>query len=120
MFNLNPKECRIIPVSNHLVAIALLEREVQFTTFKDQTSLNNVEDLGFYYTGQLFSLKDMLIIKDTLISMLLDYFKDNVGDYLKYSPSCPRRGKIYIKYLTKAGFTCFELGNGLWIIIYPH
>lgn len=108
-----------------VVVVSLLEKEVQFVTYKDMEekdvfSMDGSEYGGFLYTGPAFSMREMMGIKDLLLDMLERYFLENIGDFLKFTPTCSKRGRIYIAFLKKAGYTAIEYGDGEYLIIYPH
>lgn len=116
-----PKSKAII-FDHALVVVSLLNDEVQFTTYEG-TDINTIYDNpfeGFIYTGQPFSMREMMEIKDLLISMLLEHFGFNPGSFLKYTPTCSKRGRIYLAFLARAGFTCIDYDYRDFMIIYPH
>ena len=121
-----PSELAQVLVLDHaMVVVTLLEREIQFCTYEgieesDLFNMNGSEDGGFEYTGTTFSMKEMLGIKDLLLSMMSDYFTTNVGDFLKFTPTCLQRGRIYIAFLKKAGYTVIDYGDKDYLITYPY
>ena len=121
-----PSELAQVLVLDHaMVVVTLLEKEIQFCTYEgieesDLFNMNGSEDGGFEYTGTTFSMKEMLGIKDLLLSMMSDYFTTNVGDFLKFTPTCLQRGRIYIAFLKKAGYTVIDYGDKDYLITYPY
>ena len=76
-----------------IVVVSILDKEIQFVTYEgieesDIFNMNGAEDGGFVYTGPAFSMKEMVGIKDLLLSMMSNYFTTNVGDFLKFTPTC--------------------------------
>lgn len=112
-------------LENAIVVVSLLEREIQFVTYegieeKDIFNMNGSEDGGFIYTGPAFSMTEMMGIKDLLLAMMSSFFKANTGDFLKFTPTCSKRGRIYIAYLKKAGYTVIDYGDKDYLITYPY
>ena len=112
-------------VKSAIVVVSLLEREVQFVTYEgieehQLLDMNGAEDGGFIYTGPALSMQEMLGIKDLLISMMSRYFENNVGDFLKFTPTCSKRGRIYLAYLKKAGYKVIDYGSNDYLITYPY
>lgn len=116
---------KAIQFPNSLVVVTLLGGEVQFTTYEGET-LEGLEDLllnpyeGFIYTGAPFTMRELGEIKDLLLNMLGDYFKASPGDFLRYTPTCSKRGRIYMAYLKRAGYSLIDYGDDSYLIIYPH
>lgn len=116
---------KAIQFPNSLVVVTLLDGEVQFTTYEGET-LEGLEDLllnpyeGFIYTGTPFTMRELGEIKDLLLNMLGDYFKASPGDFLRYTPTCSKRGRIYMAYLKRAGYSLIDYGDENYLIIYPH
>lgn len=103
------------------VLVSLIDDNVEFCTLKGTDPVwSNNEVVSFMYTSDMFNFKDMMVIKNTLISMMKEFFSSNEGGFLKYQPSCPRRDKIYLRYLEKAGYTAIEYGDNEYLITYPH
>ena len=121
-----PSELAQVLVLNHaMVVVTLLEREIQFCTYEgieesDLFNMNGSEDGGFVYTGPAFSMKEMVGIKDLLLIMMSTYFSTNVGDFLKFTPTCLQRGRVYLAYLRKAGYTVIDYGDKDYLITYPY
>lgn len=121
-----PSELAQVLVLNHaMVVVTLLEREIQFCTYEgieesDLFNMNGSEDGGFVYTGPAFSMKEMVGIKDLLLIMMSTYFSTNVGDFLKFTPTCLQRGRVYLAYLRKAGYTVIAYGDKDYLITYPY
>lgn len=116
---------QVLVLDHAMVVVTLLEKEIQFCTYEgieesDLFNMNGSEDGGFEYTGTTFSMKEMLGIKDLLLSMMSNYFTTNVGDFLKFTPTCLQRGRIYIAFLKKAGYTVIDYGDEDYLITYPH
>ena len=108
-----------------IVVVSILDKEIQFVTYEgieesDIFNMNGAEDGGFVYTGPAFSMKEMVGIKDLLLSMMSNYFNTNVGDFLKFTPTCSQRGRIYLAYLRKAGYTVIDYGDKDYLITYPY
>ena len=109
-----------------MVVVTLIGKEIQFWTYEgiEESDLFNMmngsEDGWVVYTGTAFSMKEMFGIKDLLLSMISNYFKSNVGDFLKFTPTCLQRGRIYIAFLKKAGYTVIDYGDKDYLIIYPY
>lgn len=108
-----------------IVVVSILDKEIQFVTYEgieesDIFNMNGAEDGGFVYTGPAFSMKEMVGIKDLLLSMMSNYFTTNVGDFLKFTPTCSQRGRIYLAYLRKAGYTVIDYGDKDYLITYPY
>ena len=108
-----------------IVVVSILDKEIQFVTYEgieesDIFNMNGAEDGGFVYTGPAFSMKEMVGIKDLLLSMMSNYFTTNVGDFLKFTPTCSQRGRIYLAYLRKAGYTVIDYGYKDYLITYPY
>ena len=108
-----------------MVVVTLLEKEIQFCTYEgieesDLFNMNGSEDGGFVYTGPALSMKEMVGIKDLLLNMMSQYFKSNVGDFLKFTPTCLQRGRIYLAYLKKAGYTVIDYGVNDYLITSQH
>lgn len=108
-------------LKNAMVVVTLLEKEIQFCTYEgieesDLFNMSGSEDGGFVYTGPAFSMQEMLGIKDLLLSMMSQYFKSNEGDFLKFTPTCLQRGRIYIAFLKKAGYTVIDYGVNDYLI----
>lgn len=115
--------CKALTIKDKaIVVVALLDQEIQFTTFEgnDVNAMYENEFEGFIYTGKPFTLKDMVALKDMLLSMLKDYFNSNIGGFIKYKPTCSVRDKMYMKYLEKSGYTCIGYGEGEYLITYPY
>lgn len=107
------------------VVVSLLKKEIQFVTYegmgeKDVLSMDGSEDGGFVYTGPAFSMSEMMGIKDLLLDMLSSFFKANTGDFLKFTPTCSKRGRIYIAFLKKAGYTLIDYGDNDYLITSQH
>ena len=116
---------QVLVLDHAMVVVTLLEKEIQFCTYEgieesDLFNMNGSEDGGFEYTGTTFSMKEMLGIKDLLLSMMSDYFTTNVGDFLKFTPTCLQRGRIYIAFLKKAGYTVIDYGINDYLITSQH
>lgn len=112
-------------LENAIVVVSLLEREIQFVTYegieeKDIFNMNGSEDGGFIYTGPAFSMLEMMGIKDLLIAMMSSFFRSNIGDFLKFTPTCSKRGRIYIAFLKKAGYTVIDYGYNDYLITSQH
>lgn len=112
-------------LENAIVVVSLLEREIQFVTYegieeKDIFNMCGAEDGGFIYTGPAFSMREMMGIKDLLVSMMARYFLENIGDFLKFTPTCSKRGRIYIAFLKKAGYTVIDYGYNDYLITSQH
>lgn len=112
-------------LENAIVVVSLLEKEIQFVTYegieeKDIFNMNGAEDGGFVYTGPAFSMTEMMGIKDLLVSMMSRYFTNNVGDFLKFTPTCNKRGRIYVAFLKKAGYTVIDYGINDYLITSQH
>lgn len=108
-----------------VVVVSLLEKEVQFVTYKDMKendvfNMDGSEDGGFVYTGPAFSMTEMMGIKDLLLTMMSSFFKANTGDFLKFTPTCSKRGRIYIAFLKKAGYTLIDYGDNNYLITSQH
>lgn len=115
--------CKSLTIKDKaIVVVSLLDQEIQFCTYEgtDINVMYQNEFEGFIYTGKAFILKDMIALKDLLLSMLKDYFNSNVGGFIKYKPTCKVRDKMYMKYLEKSGYTCIEYGNSEYLITYPY
>ena len=120
MYNSN-EAVEVLVLKGHTILVSLVEAEVEFCTFKGIDPIwGNNESVDFNHVSNIFDMRDMLTVKDTLLSLMKEYFSHNVGGFLKYSPSCPRRDKIYLRYLEKSGFTSIGYGDGEYLIIYPH
>lgn len=120
MYN-NNEAVEILVMKGHTVLVSLVESEVEFCTFigTDELWCNN-ESIDFNQAAGVFDMRDMMKVKDALLSLMKEYFSANVGGFLKYSPSCPRRDKIYLRYLEKSGYTTVGYGDNEYIITYPH
>lgn len=114
-------EVTTLIIKDYTVLVSLVDNNVEFCTLKgtDPIWFNN-EVVSFMYTSDMFDFKDMLVIKNTLLSMMKDFFSTNMGGFLKYEPSCPRRDKIYLRYLEKAGYTTIDYGDNQYLITYPY
>ena len=120
MYNSN-EAVEVLVLKGHTILVSLVEAEVEFCTFKGIDPIwGNNESVDFNHVSNIFDMRDMLTVKDTLLSLMKEYFSHNVGGFLKYSPSCPRRDNIYLRYLEKSGFTSIGYGDGEYLIIYPH
>lgn len=116
---------QVLVLDNAMVVVTLLEKEIQFCTYEgieesDLFNMNGSEDGGFVYTGPALSMKEMVGIKDLLLNMMSQYFKSNVGDFLKFTPTCLQRGRIYLAYLKKAGYTVIDYGVNDYLITSQH
>lgn len=115
---------QVLVLDHAMVVVTLLEKEIIFWTYEveesDLFNMNGSEDGWLVYTGPAFSMKEMVGIKDLLLSMMSDYFKSNVGDFLKFTPTCLQRGRIYIAFLKKAGYTVIDYGDKDYLITYPY
>lgn len=120
MYN-NNEAVEVLVMKGHTILVSLVEGEIEFCTFKgiDPLWCNN-ESIGFNEAAGVFDMRDMLRVKDALLSLMKEYFSHNVGGFLKYSPACPRRDKIYLRYLAKAGYTCIDYGENQYLIIHPY
>ena len=120
MYN-NNEAVEIWVIKGHTVLVSLVEAEVEFCTFigTDELWCNN-ESIDFNAAAGVFDMRDMLQVKDALLSLMKEFFLANVGGFLKYSPACPRRDKIYLRYLEKAGYTAINYGDNEYLITYPH
>ena len=120
MYN-NNEAVEILVMKGHTVLVSLVEAEVEFCTFigTDELWCNNTS-IGFNEAAGVFDMRDMLQVKDALLSLMKEFFLANVGGFLKYSPACPRRDKIYLRYLEKAGYTAINYGDNEYLITYPH
>ena len=110
----------VLDHANAMVVVTLLEKEIQFWTYEgiEESDLFNMN--WFVYTGPAFSMKEMVGIKDLLLNMMSEYFKSNVGDFLKFTPTCLQRGRIYIAFLKKAGYTVIDYGYNDYLITSQH
>ena len=113
---------QVLVLDHAMVVVTLLEKEIQFCTYEgiEESDLFRSEDGWLVYTGPAFSMKEMVGIKDLLLSMMSDYFKSNVGDFLKFTPTCLQRGRIYIAFLKKAGYTVIDYGINDYLITSQH
>lgn len=116
---------QVLVLDHAMVVVTLLEKEIQFCTYEgieesDLFNMNGSEDGGFVYTGPALSMKEMVGIKDLLLNMMSQYFKSNVGDFLKFTPTCLQRGRIYLAYLKKAGYTVIDYGVNDYLITSQH
>ena len=103
-------------LENAIVVVSLLEREIVFWTYEvEESDLFNMNG-WLVYTGTAFSMKEMFGIKDIILSMISNYFTTNVGDFLKFTPTCLQRGRIYIALLKKAGYTVIDYGINDYLI----
>lgn len=120
MYN-NNEAVEVLVMKGHTVLVSLVESEVEFCTFigTDELWCNN-ESIDFNAAANIFDMKDMLVIKNTLLSLMEEFFLHNAGGFLKYSPACPRRDKIYLRYLEKAGYTAIDYGENEYLITFPH
>lgn len=120
MYN-NNEAVEILVMKGHTVLVSLVEAEVEFCTFigTDELWCNN-ESIDFNAAAGVFDMRDMLQVKDALLSLMKEFFLANVGGFLKYSPACSRRDKIYLRYLEKAGYTAINYGDNEYLITYPH
>lgn len=122
---LNIPATKAIEFVNATVVVTLLNNEVQFTTYEGEP-IEGLEDLllnpyeGFIYTGVSFTMQQMGQIKDLLLDMLREHFQANPGSFLKYTPTCSKRGRIYLAYLKRAGYTTIDYGDNDYLIVYPH
>ena len=112
-------------LENAIVVVSLLEKEIQFVTYegieeKDIFNMNGAEDGGFVYTGPAFSMSEMMGIKDLLLVMMSSFFRANTGDFLKFTPTCNKRGRIYVAFLKKAGYTVIDYGINDYLITSQH
>lgn len=112
-------------LENAIVVVSLLEREIQFVTYegieeKDIFNMCGAEDGGFIYTGPAFSMSEMMGIKDLLLVMMSSFFRANTGDFLKFTPTCNKRGRIYVAFLKKAGYTVIDYGINDYLITSQH
>lgn len=116
---------QVLVLDHAMVVVTLLEKEIQFCTYEgieesDLFNMNGSEDGGFVYTGPALSMKEMVGIKDLLLNMMSQYFKSNIGDFLKFTPTCLQRGRIYLAYLKKAGYTVIDYGVNDYLITSQH
>lgn len=122
---LNIPATKAIEFVNATVVVTLLNNEVQFTTYEGEL-IEGLEDLllnsyeGFIYTGVSFTMQQMGQIKDLLLDMLGEHFQANSGSFLKFTPTCSKRGRIYLAYLNRAGYTTIDYGDNEYLITYPH
>lgn len=122
---LNIPATKAIEFVNATVVVTLLNNEVQFTTYEGEP-VESLEDLllnpyeGFIYTGVSFTMQQLGQIKDLLLDMLGEHFQANPGSFLKYTPTCSKRGRIYLAYLKRAGYTTIDYGDNDYLIVYPH
>ena len=116
---------KALEFNNATVVVTLLNDEVQFTTYEGG-SIEGLEDLllnsyeGFIYTGGSFTMQQLGQIKDLLLDMLGEHFQAKPGSFLKYTPTCSKRGRIYLAYLKRAGYTTIDYGDNDYLIVYPH
>ena len=120
MYN-NNEAVEILVMKGHTVLVSLVDNTIEFCTLKgvDPLWCNN-EQVSFTSVSDTFDMKDFLTIKDHMIGMLKEFFSANPGGFLKYQPSCPRRDKIYLRYLEKSGYTTIGYGIDEYLITYPH
>lgn len=103
------------------VLVSLIDDEIEFCTLKGTDPLwSNNTPVPFNYVSDMFGIKEMLTIKNSLISLMKEFYIANPGGFLKYTPSCERRDRIYLSYLRKAGFTSIEYGNKEYLVTYPY
>ena len=122
---LNIPATKALEFDNATVVVTLLNGEVQFTTYEGG-SIEGLEDLllnsyeGFISTGGPFTMQQLGQIKDLLLDMLGEHFQANPGSFLKYTPTCSKRGRIYLAYLKRAGYTTIAYGDNDYLITYPY
>lgn len=111
-------EAKVLLLKGHTILLSIVEHEVQFCTFKGVDSdLTLNTPLTFDAVNNIFSIKDILEVKNSLLEMITEYFLRVDAYILTYTPSCPRRDGIYLSYLKRTGLEVYPVGDGSYTIV---